>query len=183
VSVLVPQQVELQQLRQYLYFCTSTASKLSTSSSRRILSRRREAGRYGSAAVPHPALASPYVSICQNPSTYVSICQHMSAYVSACCRGGGSSRTTRVRHTATPSGGLPRICMHISAPIRVRRIHVYACVYVPRRCMHIYAAPRSSVEHCVCVCIYRDGAGVRGGPLCLAALQAKRCIGHMRAQP
>ena len=130
-------------------------------------------------------------------SAYVSIRQHTSAPAVEAAR----SRTIRVLDTATPSGQLPRICMFIFAPIRLRHIHVYACVYMPRICMHIYAAPRSSVEHCVCVYIYgRSGSERRTTvPSCSASKALDRAyasttvkessannaggVEHLRAQP
>jgi hypothetical protein len=200
VSVLVPQQVELQQLRQYLYFCTSKASKLSTSSSRRILSRRREAGRYASGAVPHPALASPYVTISQNTSAYVSICQYTSVYVSACCRGGAKQDETRPPHCHT----LRRAAAYLYVYIRTYTRAAYTRIRTRIRAyMYAHIRGTSQQRGALCVCIYIDG---RSGsqsrttvPSCSASqalhrgicehnrerVNCKQCGGveHLRAQP
>jgi hypothetical protein len=88
-------------LRQYLYFCTSKASKLRTLDVVSCVSERRE-GDQRSALLqqrqlpPHPeqaqvAKSSAYVSIRQHTSAYVSIRQHTSAYVTAVAASGAST--------------------------------------------------------------------------------------------
>ena len=87
-------------MRQYSYFCTSKASKLSTC--RQLFSQVRHT-RYHSLrlARQHPHLhTSAYVSIRQHTSAYVSICQHTTSALL------GSIRTCYVsirQHTSAHS--------------------------------------------------------------------------------
>jgi hypothetical protein len=61
--------------RQYLYFCTSKASKLSTCAGAEAYEARHVV------RAPRLRHTSAYVSIRQHTSAYVSIRQHTSAYV------------------------------------------------------------------------------------------------------
>jgi hypothetical protein len=117
----------------YLYFCTSTASKLSTSAwhtapqvsvlyfctskASKLRTRHsafnRAASRCAMKRISLPCLAasslssqhtSAYVSICQHTSKYVSIRQHTSAYVSI--------RQHTSAYVSMPASSLSRLLIH-----------------------------------------------------------------------
>jgi hypothetical protein len=105
--------VSIRQLRQYLYFCTSKASKLST-----ILRSSSSCSRcicslcsLSLTCIRQHTLA--YVSIRQHTSAYVSIRQHTSAYAapvpSAACRSPGR-----------------RVSVSICIFVLVKQVHLYS---------------------------------------------------------
>jgi hypothetical protein len=86
--------------RQYLYFCTSKASKLSTcmrGGGGGAFGRPIRGGRRGQRLPMH---TSAYVSIRQHTPAYVSIRQHKSAYASIRQRRGSAVREKERRHTS-----------------------------------------------------------------------------------
>ncbi len=120
--------------REYLYFCTSKASKLSTwrlCTSQRTLRSHcllsptahtcRSIRQYTSAYVS--IHTSAYVSIRQHTSAYVSIRQHTSAYVSIRQR---TAAYVRIRqHTAALRGHCRKAVAQ--PPLRTPRSYIGAC--------------------------------------------------------
>ncbi len=105
---------------QYLYFCTSKASKLSTA----VSSEQRDRQQHTSAYVSIRQHTSAYVSIRQHTSAYASIRQQLSTAVSSRRSGIVNSEYVIRQHTSA----YVSIRQHTSAYVSIRQ-HTSATEY------------------------------------------------------